>query len=1199
MSSQRPAFYFGGPAPNQQPPPPQNHAPAPPLTNGTPVVPNQPQQMAFQQNAGLPGVDLSALNINISAAELMTIARLLQSGQLTLPPPGPGAYSIPAVGPPPAPVPASAVTPQASAPLNGGDVGVNMDREEGELEDDEGAQSTHALYGSSVPDSSVQAHVTQVNSTQAAPSRPHPAQPTSIIRNGQSSDGGHVADHPAKVVESRNAPASAPVTDVAPPSIAVKAFVLELHRVGYGFEDLAREVGNTPSLRNLYQQIGLPLPSQSGEPSASAKQSIAPRVAFNGAVNTAVPGTQAKAQLPTPGRPQIAVKTIANTTAAAKPDRASYLAKLQAAKNKKSEPVLESPTTNHVQSPTTPAAVRPPSQHASATTETLQHAAGKQSAIPQSAGASASQAPASQVVDSSRTNGAARTTRVTFDTELVRQRLAKLQAERAAAHNAQKLSSDASMPETTSWRAEGTLHQTQSQPHATVMPALPTVTRSSPVVVDRETTHQLPPRTSAAASPSIARGSGLPGLFTTRTPVQQESSPVRLPVELPRTQVPAQAQDVAAAAAVPTQSPAKSPAPLNQLRPRPVSGQQAPWGGPSAPKRPFGENGMQHEAFIIETSSDEDDGSEMDTDDSTGQQSPGSESKSLPARPIGLLPDFPPAKVDPQRAVSTPGTPSIDLKRKLEELQVAKKRLEELKRRKVNGKPTASTQAPSTQSPGAALTARSSMSLSDAATPAAEMGQQSPSIAPFSSKQQEKEALRKRLQELEDSLGRKLPATSNVPLPTSETTAHSAPDQSEEQTMVATDEDDDDDGDLYEPETLDSFADEQSSGPRVNVEAEESGDEEGESYEPAAFGATGGTDTRLQISSDSGRIGSQATTHSVTSNPDAASSQLAAEMDAAMANAVGPNTGMNNGQLENIKLAQQESDAIEVAPDAGRGGNGTEDREVLDDDSDEDMYEPSTAHAPQQPIAGDRTHPVETEQDRDEHDDDNNEAMDISSDDSDSDSNSSDDQSSEDYEPEENPAQASSDRPESMSAAQDHGGDVVPKADPVRPSTEDDVAHELQSAADQHVAVVENAPASGYYKPYTSMLTRFKEYRYHPDFIENVPGGHKSLTYSNNIDHEKPICPFEIGGRCNDKDCQFQHFKTMALSDNDLLREIGTRKIPAKGAEEEKAWRDGLTAVVKELRSTNRGKDVAVIAQRIAEYRRDFIGDPTKTLMLD
>lgn len=71
------------------------------------------------------------------------------------------------------------------------------------------------------------------------------------------------------------------------------------------------------------------------------------------------------------------------------------------------------------------------------------------------------------------------------------------------------------------------------------------------------------------------------------------------------------------------------------------------------------------------------------------------------------------------------------------------------------------------------------------------------------------------------------------------------------------------------------------------------------------------------------------------------------------------------------------------------------------------------------------------------------------------------------------------------------------------------------------------------------------------------------------------------------------------IPDNDLLREIGTRKIPAKGPEEEKKWRDGLTAVVKELRTTNRGKDVAVIAQRIAEYRRDFIGDPTKTLMLD
>jgi hypothetical protein len=70
------------------------------------------------------------------------------------------------------------------------------------------------------------------------------------------------------------------------------------------------------------------------------------------------------------------------------------------------------------------------------------------------------------------------------------------------------------------------------------------------------------------------------------------------------------------------------------------------------------------------------------------------------------------------------------------------------------------------------------------------------------------------------------------------------------------------------------------------------------------------------------------------------------------------------------------------------------------------------------------------------------------------------------------------------------------------------------------------------------------------------------------------------------------------IPDNDLLREIGTRKIPAKGPEEEKKWRDGLTAVVHELRSSNRGKDVAIIAQRIAEFRRAFRNDPTKTLLL-
>ncbi|KAL4877515.1 hypothetical protein BJY04DRAFT_230616 [Aspergillus karnatakaensis] len=69
------------------------------------------------------------------------------------------------------------------------------------------------------------------------------------------------------------------------------------------------------------------------------------------------------------------------------------------------------------------------------------------------------------------------------------------------------------------------------------------------------------------------------------------------------------------------------------------------------------------------------------------------------------------------------------------------------------------------------------------------------------------------------------------------------------------------------------------------------------------------------------------------------------------------------------------------------------------------------------------------------------------------------------------------------------------------------------------------------FSPYTSPLKMFKAYRFHPDYNTNVPGGYRSLTYSHNIDPLKYLCPFEVsGGVCNDRSCEFQHFRDMALS---------------------------------------------------------------------
>jgi len=74
------------------------------------------------------------------------------------------------------------------------------------------------------------------------------------------------------------------------------------------------------------------------------------------------------------------------------------------------------------------------------------------------------------------------------------------------------------------------------------------------------------------------------------------------------------------------------------------------------------------------------------------------------------------------------------------------------------------------------------------------------------------------------------------------------------------------------------------------------------------------------------------------------------------------------------------------------------------------------------------------------------------------------------------------------------------------------------------------AEKATFFTPYDSPLKRFHAYRFHPDFTKEVPGGYKSVTYSHNIDASKELCRFELaGGVCNDKSCEFQHFRDIGL----------------------------------------------------------------------
>ncbi|KAK1969967.1 hypothetical protein LY78DRAFT_678083 [Colletotrichum sublineola] len=132
--------------------------------------------------------------------------------------------------------------------------------------------------------------------------------------------------------------------------------------------------------------------------------------------------------------------------------------------------------------------------------------------------------------------------------------------------------------------------------------------------------------------------------------------------------------------------------------------------------------------------------------------------------------------------------------------------------------------------------------------------------------------------------------------------------------------------------------------------------------------------------------------------------------------------------------------------------------------------------------------------------------------------------------------------------------------------------------------------------PYESPLQYFRAYRYHPKFAETVPGGLRSLTYSNRIDPNLPICPDQLASRdCpRGADCIYQHFESMKLPDDQILLQLGGTT--HEGPERTK-FNEGLRKLLQEMRSQNI-KDFPSIAQGIVDYRNRFIGDPSKILPL-
>ncbi|KAL8716331.1 MAG: hypothetical protein Q9220_000236 [cf. Caloplaca sp. 1 TL-2023] len=168
---------------------------------------------------------------------------------------------------------------------------------------------------------------------------------------------------------------------------------------------------------------------------------------------------------------------------------------------------------------------------------------------------------------------------------------------------------------------------------------------------------------------------------------------------------------------------------------------------------------------------------------------------------------------------------------------------------------------------------------------------------------------------------------------------------------------------------------------------------------------------------------------------------------------------------------------------------------------------------------------------------------------------------------------------------------------PSRDHNQADQSSALRALDDPDQSIkVPDRDQHAHFTPYESPLQQFHAYRYHPDFISKVGNGYRSLTYSHNIDARKPICPYEIGGRCNDASCEDQHFKSMNLSDDMILVQMGA--IPQGLSEEQRnAFVVGLRQIIQEIRG-RKVKDFKTVASEIAAYRARFLGDSFKILPL-
>lgn len=670
--------------------------------------------MAFQTNAQLPGMDLTALLQGVTHEELLKALQMLRSGQSQLPPQLAAASQAQAASDLAQPAVngagISVATPQAPQTT------VDGDKEEGEWEEGEAEPEPPTQFSFTRPpprgprkrsasprDRRARNGVDK--RTRRGQSPPVPRREAQVGSSRDARGGGYGSasgpSAPAPSFTSRQANRA-----------SAKAFIASAHRAGFSIDDFAREVGDVALLRQLFTELGLPTFPRQAPP--SVQQSLADNGVPSGKQPaSATKSLSVRSTQPSPAgnaaedvRSASALKKPTPATPAVPSDRADYLAKLQAARNRKSE---------NTHSPAAPLA-----RNSTAVVEQVPAAPTQPNTT-----AAPGLLPAETAAPPPK--------KAKLQTDLVRQRLAALREERA--RKLQQEAAEAASPSNVGspmTSAAGVPFSKPASP-APVSAATDTsqTTTAVPATASLDTSYEVPQASPAhsfappmPASPGVPFP-GLPGLFMTIAGGQAPPSAPNLstsrmaqsanaissappPTGEFNTSTNATSSLDNSAAQSPAQATAQSTSVLPHTRPTPST-----YSGRTTPKHAFGQSRYESndDSVVIDISEEE----KSELDDADGDEDYYDLPKPIVhAQKSGPLPNLPPApslSAAPNGSLgsgaSTPG--GLAYTQKVKELDELKKRLKLAQEKKEKAAAAAASRSSGTGSPlpAASTTVRS------------------------------------------------------------------------------------------------------------------------------------------------------------------------------------------------------------------------------------------------------------------------------------------------------------------------------------------------------------------------------------------------------------------------------------------------------------------------------------------------------------